>query len=65
MTVNQLECYLDRAIEILVSAFFTMAQEPPVCQGLLINEASPSYSYTPQLVGLLWTSDHPVAETSN
>ena len=37
---------------------------PPVGQSLLIFEDSRSPSYTPQSVGLLWTSDQPVAETS-
>ena len=35
-----------------------MAQQPLVCQGLLIIEGSWSQS-----VGLLWTSDQPDAET--
>jgi hypothetical protein len=42
-----------------------MAQEPPVGHGLLITGASRSHSDAPQLVGLLWTSDQPVAETSD
>jgi hypothetical protein len=37
---------------------------PPVGQGLVIVEASRSYSDTPHSVGLLWTSDQPDAETS-
>jgi hypothetical protein len=41
-----------------------MAQQPLVVQGLLIIEASRSYSDTPHSVGLLWKSDQPVAETS-
>jgi hypothetical protein len=44
--------------------FFPMAQRPLVGQGLLIIEASRSNSDTPHAVGLLWTSDQPVAETS-
>ena len=44
--------------------FFLMAQQPLVGQGLHIIEASRSHSDTPQSVGLLWTSDRPVAETS-
>jgi hypothetical protein len=43
--------------------FPPMAQQPLVCQGLLI-EASRSYSDTPLSIGLLWTGDHPDAETS-
>jgi len=41
-----------------------MAQQPLVGQGLLITEASRSYSDTPQSVGLLWASDQPNARTS-
>jgi len=36
-----------------------------VDQGLPITEISRSYSDTPHSVGLLWTSDHPDAGTSN
>jgi hypothetical protein len=39
-------------------------QQPLVGQGLLIIEASRSHIDTPRSVGLLWTSDQPVAETS-
>ena len=45
--------------------FFLMAQQPLVGQGLLIIEASRSYSDTPHSVGLLWTSDQPDAQTSS
>jgi len=41
-----------------------MEQQPPVGQGLLIIEASRSHLQTPHSIGLLWTSDQPVAETS-
>ena len=41
--------------------FLFLAQQPPVGQGL-IHEAS--RSHTPQSVGLLWTSNYLVAETS-
>jgi hypothetical protein len=44
--------------------FFPMAQQPLVGQGLLIIESSLSHSDTPHLVGLLWTRDQLVAETS-
>ena len=37
---------------------------PAVGQGLLIPEVSRSHSDAPQSVGLLWTSDQLVAETS-
>jgi hypothetical protein len=43
--------------------FFPMPEQPPVGQGLPIIEASRSHSDTPHSVGLLWTSDQPVAET--
>ena len=42
--------------------FFSMTQQFPV--RLLIIEVSRSHSDTPHSVGLLWTSDQPVAETS-
>jgi len=41
-----------------------MAQQHLVGYGLLIIEASWSYSNIPQWVGLVWTSDQPDAETS-
>jgi hypothetical protein len=37
---------------------------PQVGQGLLIHEVSRSHSDTTQSVGLFWTSDQLVAETS-
>jgi len=40
--------------------FFVLAQQPPVDQGRLIDEVSRSHT----TVGLLWTSDQLVAETS-
>jgi hypothetical protein len=44
--------------------FFTMAQQPPVGKGHLIIEDSRPHNDALQSVGLLWTSDQPVAETS-
>jgi hypothetical protein len=41
-----------------------MAQQPILSQGLLMIEASRLHPDTPPLVGLLWTSDKPDAETS-
>ena len=41
-----------------------MAPQLPVGQALLIFEALRSHSDTPQSVGLLWTSDRPVAKTT-
>ena len=42
---------------------FSMAQQPPVGQGLRIIQASQSHSDTPHSAGLLWMSDQPVAKT--
>ena len=44
--------------------FFTWRKPPLVGQGLLSIETSRSHSDAPHSVGLLWTSDQPVAETS-
>jgi hypothetical protein len=41
-----------------------LAQEPDAGHGRLILEGSRSHSDMPQSVGLLWTSDRLVAETS-
>ena len=41
-----------------------MEQQPPVGQGLPIVEDSRLHSDTSQSVGLLWSSDQPVAEVS-
>jgi hypothetical protein len=41
-----------------------MARQPVEDQVPLITEASRSHSGTPHAVGLFWTSDQPVAETS-
>ena len=50
---------------VVYTPFFLLAQQPPMGQGLLIHEASVSQTTTPlQSVGLLWTSDQLVAETS-
>jgi len=43
---------------------FSMAQQSPVGQCLLVFEISRSHSGKPRSVGLLWTSDQPDAETS-
>jgi hypothetical protein len=41
-----------------------MARQPLLGQGLLIIEDSRSYSDKPHSVGLHWTSDKPITETS-
>jgi len=43
---------------------FIGCNSPPKGHGLLIFEFSRSHSDTPQSVGLLWTNDQLVAETS-
>jgi hypothetical protein len=50
-------------VNINVEAFFLMARQPVVGQGLLIVEDSRSHSDIHR-VGLLWTSDQPDADTS-
>jgi len=47
-----------------LSSFFAISQQPLVGQGLLIIETSPSHSDTPHSLGLFWSSDQPIAETS-
>ena len=47
-----------------VPSIFPTAKQSPMGQGLLIIEASHSHLDTLHSVGLLWTSDQPVAETS-
>jgi len=44
---------------------FFMARQPLMSQGLLNVEAPRSYSDTPHAAELLWTSDRPVAETTD
>jgi hypothetical protein len=43
---------------------FVWARQPPVGHGLLMQEVSRSHNDVPQSVGLLWTSDQSVAQTS-
>jgi hypothetical protein len=47
------------------SLFFLMTQQHLVVQGLLTAEVSRSHSDISHSLGLLWTRDHPDAETSN
>jgi hypothetical protein len=70
-TINRAETYSETVyFKLTVSSlepiifFFTIVQQPPVVQGILIIEESRLHSETPQLVGILWTSNQPVAETS-
>ena len=60
LSAAQFTCRLHKDISPLLS----QRNSPPVGQGLLIIDDSQSHSDTPQSVGLLWTSDQPVAETS-
>jgi hypothetical protein len=50
--------------EIVVNICLFLRQQSPVGQVLLIHEVSRSHNDAPQSVGLLWTSDQLVAETS-
>jgi hypothetical protein len=52
--------YLFQSKSITKIIFFTMAQQPPVGQGLLIIEDSWSHSDTQHSEGLLTTSDQPL-----
>jgi len=56
--------YLSSFLATLRYFFPQMEQQPLVGQGLLTVEASRSHPDTPYSVGVLWTSDQPVAETS-
>ena len=57
--------YVPRAPPFSFSFFFLLwHNSPPVGQELLIVEDSWSHSDTPPSVGLLWTSDRPIAEAS-
>ena len=65
-----MQCVVTYATGIYIRSFVRLfvclfvARQPPVGQGLLIIEAPLSLSETPHSVGLLWTSDQLVAETS-
>jgi hypothetical protein len=52
-------------VHTVVAKNFFFLRQPPVGQGLLIYEVSRSHTNdAPRSVGLLWTSDQLVAETS-
>jgi len=59
-----LPTYYDERENCLNIQFIPAALRPNADQGLLIHEVSRSHNDAPQSVGLLWTSDQPVAETS-
>jgi hypothetical protein len=48
----------------IILPVLSMAQQPPVVQSIRVIETSRSHSDTTHSVGLLWTSDQPVAEAS-
>ena len=54
----------NQSSHIIFLIFFYHGVTTLLGQGLLVIEASRSHSDTPQSVGLLWTSDQLVAETS-
>ena len=60
----QLLLYEVRILTNRTSYFFFHGSTALVDQGLLAVVVSGSHSNTPHSVGLLWTSDRPVAETS-
>jgi len=49
---------------MFLSSFFPVAQQSPVSQGLLIHEVSSPQNDAPQSLGLFWTGDQLVAQTS-
>ena len=49
----------------IANLFFAVALRPNAGHGLFILAVSRSHNDAPQSVGLLWTSDQLVAETSN
>ena len=48
-----------------MNLIFSVTRQPLLDLGFLVIEVSRSHSDTPHSVGILWTSDQPVAETSN
>jgi len=57
----QMEWKRDSCLKKAYWSFLYLAQKPPVGQGLLILNHT---NDTPQSVGLFWTSEQLVAETS-
>ena len=53
-----------RKLAILLLLLLAVALRPNAGHGLLIHEVSRSHNDATQSVGLLWTSDQLVAETS-
>ena len=54
----------EKIYRVYFEYYFPWRDSPPVCHGLLIHEVPRSHSGTLQSVGILWTSDQHVAETS-
>ena len=50
--------------DVILQILFLLVRQPLVGKGLCIVEVLLSHSDTPHTIGLLWTSDQPVAETS-
>jgi hypothetical protein len=61
---HQTVTYIQWHIPDVVFIFFAVALQPNAGHGLLILEVPRSHNDAPQSVGLLWTSDQLVAETS-
>ena len=64
LEMNQGESNLIRLLLSELLLFFCMGLQPPASHSLLISEVSRSHSDTPLSLGILWTSDQPVEETS-
>ena len=64
--VRHLKCLGQKNLEIMqfLDTDPPLAQQPNAGQTHLILEVSRSRNETPQSVGILWTRDRPVAETS-
>jgi len=55
-------CVVER--DVILQILFLLVRQPLVGQGLCIVEVLLSHSDTPHTIGLFWTSDQPVPETS-
>jgi len=63
-THTTLTKFFKTCINQIFFSFFPVALRPNAGHGLLIHEVSRSHNDASQSVGLLWTSDQLVAETS-
>jgi hypothetical protein len=56
--------HTEHILLLITIIILSMAQQPLVGQGFLVIETSRSHSDAPHSVGLIWTRDQPVAETT-